>query len=166
VCAVIVGFRSINVCVFGVFFLVFLSSELCRSSSDVVGNVSPARKMAATEEQLQPAWTRGDVLPRVVETPALDEAYPHAVSVDGSELDAADRRWPDDRFVDSKMEREVRRLVEVQMGEGQCGVTHFRGSNARMQWPGGTLYGQGIVVRESISQRVGECTNTGDDDRL
>lgn len=43
-------------------------------------------------------------------------------------------------------------------------VNYFRGSNARIQWPGGTL--QGIVALESMSQRVGECTNTGDDDRL
>lgn len=33
-----------------------------------------------------------------------------------------------------------------------------------MQWPGGTL--QVIVALESMSQRVGECTNTGEDERL
>lgn len=38
------------------------------------------------------------------------------------------------------------------------------GSNARIQWPGGTLHV--IVDLESISHNVGECTNTGDDDRL
>lgn len=42
--------------------------------------------------------------------------------------------------------------------------THFKGSNARRQWPLGTLHGN--VDLESISQRVGECTNTGDDERL
>jgi hypothetical protein len=43
-------------------------------------------------------------------------------------------------------------------------VTYFRGSNARRQWPGGTLCT--VVVLESMSQSVGECTNTGDDERL
>lgn len=38
------------------------------------------------------------------------------------------------------------------------------GSNARRQWPGGTFDTDN--ARVSKSQRVGECTNTGDDERL
>lgn len=79
--------------------------------------------------------------------------------VDGTKLNATYCRWPYYRFVDSK------KLFKINKNVLKFNfLTHFRGSNARMQWPGGTL--QVIVALESMSQRVGECTNTGEDERL
>lgn len=49
--------------------------------------MSPAPAIA-TEENFEPAWTCGDVLPRVVEAPSFDKTYSNTVRVDGAELGA------------------------------------------------------------------------------
>lgn len=73
----------------------------------IVRKVSPTRtvKAIATEKDLHPAGTGGDVLSRVVGAPALHEANSDAVRIDGTELHATNRWWPRDGFVDSKILR-------------------------------------------------------------
>jgi hypothetical protein len=45
-------------------------------------------KTIPTEKDFKPAWTGGDVLPRVVEAPAFGKTYSYAVRVDRTELNA------------------------------------------------------------------------------